>query len=262
MELLPPAQLAAAVVIRDTGRDGRTMRSGSTACLSDAGAPAADDADRSSVRQFACTSQDSRRLCTRPPRASTCQDGCQGRAAIASMPEAGTVASDVAGATRQSVSKPVAATGHPSSRPAGQPHPVVGGLADTVIFDNHRGRPFGAQNILERRQPGSMKHACPATCGCRTPDNGSRRVNPRQNAAKQRHGKAGQRAVMSRTSAQHMHPAKRQPASAESSESTPSGRRAAVSCPSSAATSRRSWQKCRWRACGSRCSLYPSDYFC
>ena len=56
-----------------------------------------------------------------------------------------------------------------------------------------------------------MKHARPAGCHRRTPDNRSRRINPRQDATKQCHGKTGQRPIMPGTPAQHMHPAKRQP---------------------------------------------------
>ena len=120
-------------------------------------------------------------------------------------------------------------------RPAGQPHPVIRGLADAVIFDNHGVKAFGAQNILKRRQPGtgtgridnqqpprikpqrrqsgSVQHARSAARRRRTPDNRGRRINPCQNAAKQRHGKTGQRAVMPRPAAQHVHPAERQAAS-------------------------------------------------
>ena len=43
------------------------------------------------------------------------------------------------------------ATGFGSKlRPPGQPHPVIGRLAQTVIFNNHRSQPFGAKNILKR----------------------------------------------------------------------------------------------------------------
>ena len=31
-----------------------------------------------------------------------------------------------------------------------QTHPVIGGLADTVIFDNHRRQTISAQNVLQR----------------------------------------------------------------------------------------------------------------
>ena len=31
-----------------------------------------------------------------------------------------------------------------------QTHPVIGGLADAVIFDNHRGQTISTQNILQR----------------------------------------------------------------------------------------------------------------
>ena len=107
-----------------------------------------------------------------------------------------------------------------------QPHPVIRRLADPVIFDDHGSQPFGTENVLERgkagagaggidnqqasrikperRKPGRIEHARPATRRRRTPDNRSRLVGLRENPPQQRHRKPRQRPVMARPAAQHM----------------------------------------------------------
>lgn len=118
-------------------------------------------------------------------------------------------------------------------RPPGQPHPVIGRLVQTVIFNNHRRQPFGAQNILncgkaacragrinnqqppginsQRGQPGRIQHPRPAHRRRRTPDD--RPIAAGGQTANQCSRKSGQRPVMSRAATQHMNPPQRQTAS-------------------------------------------------
>ena len=115
-----------------------------------------------------------------------------------------------------------------------QPHPVIGRLADPVIFDDHSGKPLGAQNVLkrgeacprtwrihdqqpprvqpQRGEPRRIEHSGPAGRRGRAPDDGGRLVRLRQNPAKQRHRESGQRPVMPRPAAQHVDAAKGKPA--------------------------------------------------